>query len=45
MKGYEKFPFEERKNYEETFVQNNSALIWVVGLEDCLKLDNVIIYK
>jgi hypothetical protein len=28
MKGYYKdFPFKERKNYEETFVQNNSALI------------------
>ena len=27
MKGYNKFPFEERKQYEETFVENNSALI------------------
>ena len=27
IKKYEKFPFEERKLYEETFVQNNSALI------------------
>ena len=27
MKGYDKFSFEERKLYEETFVQNNSALI------------------
>ena len=27
MKGYDKFPFEERKRYEETFVQNNSGLI------------------
>ena len=27
MKGYNKFPFEERKQYEETFVGNNSALI------------------
>ena len=27
MKGYDKFPFEERKLYEETFVENNSALI------------------
>jgi hypothetical protein len=27
MKGYEKFPFEERKRCEETFVENNSALI------------------
>jgi len=27
MKGYDKFPFEERKQYEETFVENNSALI------------------
>ena len=27
MKGYKKFPFEERKIYEETFVENNSALI------------------
>ena len=27
MKGYNKFPFEERKLYEEIFVQNNSALI------------------
>jgi hypothetical protein len=27
MKGYDKFPFEERKQYEETFVQNNSGLI------------------
>ena len=27
MKGYDKFPFEERKLYEEIFVQNNSALI------------------
>ena len=27
MKGYDKFPFEERKRYEESFVQNNSALI------------------
>ena len=27
MKGYDKFPFEERKIYEETFVQNNSSLI------------------
>jgi hypothetical protein len=27
MKGYDKFPFEERKQYEETFVGNNSALI------------------
>ena len=27
MKGYDKFPFEERKIYEETFVENNSALI------------------
>ena len=27
MKGYDKFPFEERKRYEETFVQNNSSLI------------------
>jgi len=27
LKGYDKFPFEERKIYEETFVQNNSSLI------------------
>ena len=27
MKGYDKFPFEERKIYEETFVQNNETLI------------------
>ena len=27
MKGYDKFPFEERKRYEEIFVENNSALI------------------
>ena len=27
MKGYDKFSFEERKIYEETFVENNSALI------------------
>ena len=27
MKGYDKFPFEERKRYEESFVENNSALI------------------
>lgn len=27
MKDYDKFPFEERKRYEETFVENNSALI------------------
>ena len=27
MKGYDKFTFEERKQYEETFVENNSALI------------------
>ena len=27
MKGYDKFSFEERKRYEETFVENNSALI------------------
>ena len=27
MKGYNKFPFEERKQYEETFVENNSPLI------------------
>ena len=27
MKGYDKFPFEERKRYEENFVENNSALI------------------
>ncbi len=27
MKGYDKFPFEERKRYEETFVENNSGLI------------------
>ena len=27
MKGYDKFPFEERKRYEEYFVDNNSALI------------------
>ena len=27
MKGYDKFPFEERKRYEESFVDNNSALI------------------
>ena len=27
MKGYDKFPFKERKRYEETFVENNSALI------------------
>ena len=27
MKGYDKFTFEERKRYEETFVENNSALI------------------
>ena len=27
MKGCDKFPFEERKRYEESFVQNNSALI------------------
>ena len=27
MKNYKSFPFEERKFYEETFVQNNSALI------------------
>jgi hypothetical protein len=25
--SYKKFPFEERKRYEETFVENNSALI------------------
>jgi len=27
MKGYDKFSFEERKRYEESFVENNSALI------------------
>lgn len=27
MKGYDKFSFEERKRYEESFVDNNSALI------------------
>ena len=27
MKGYENFSFVERKVYEETFVENNSALI------------------
>ena len=27
LKGYDKFTFEERKQYEETFVENNSALI------------------
>ena len=27
MKNYKFFPFEERKRYEETFVENNSALI------------------
>ena len=27
MKNYKSFPFEELKQYEETFVQNNSALI------------------
>ena len=27
MKGYNKFPFEERKRDEESFVDNNSALI------------------
>ena len=27
LKGYDKFPFEERKRYEENFVENNSALI------------------
>lgn len=27
MKGYDKFSFEQRKRYEEKFVQNNSALI------------------
>ena len=27
MKGYDKFLFKERKSYEETFVENNSALI------------------
>ena len=27
MKNYKSFPFEERKQYEETFVQNNSTLI------------------
>ena len=27
MKNYKNFSFEERKNYEETFVENNSALI------------------
>jgi len=27
MKNYKSFPFEERKRYEETFVENNSALI------------------
>ena len=27
MKNYKDFPFEERKRYEETFVENNSALI------------------
>jgi len=27
MKGYDKFPFEERKRYEESFIENNSALI------------------
>jgi len=27
MKNYKDFSFEERKNYEERFVQNNSALI------------------
>ena len=27
MKNYKDFPFEERKMYEETFVENNSALI------------------
>jgi len=27
IKNYKKFSFEERKRYEETFVQNNSALI------------------
>ena len=27
MKGYDKFPFEERKRYEETFVENNPSLI------------------
>ena len=27
IESYKKFPFEERKRYEETFVENNSALI------------------
>ena len=27
LKNYKYFPFEERKEYEETFVENNSALI------------------
>jgi len=27
MKGYDKFLFKERKSYEETFVESNSALI------------------
>jgi len=27
LKGYDKFSFEERKRYEESFVDNNSALI------------------
>ena len=27
MKGYDKFTFEERKQYEETFVENNPSLI------------------
>lgn len=27
MKNYKDFPFHERKKYEETFVENNSALI------------------
>ena len=27
MKGYDEFSFEERKRYEESFVENNSALI------------------
>tara|TARA_E500000178_G_C16495273_1_gene519186 strand:+ start:278 stop:472 length:195 start_codon:yes stop_codon:yes gene_type:complete len=26
LKNYKYFPFEERKQYEETFVENNSAL-------------------
>ena len=38
MKNYKSFPFKERKQYEETFVENNSGLIQELQLLEILQI-------